>query len=144
MKKLIMLVIAFVLVLAPAGLGYDSVDAKGYKSGKKSFNSNTTTTTPNKTVTNENSTVNKSNTTTPTNSPSVAQPSKGGFMKGLLVGGLAGMLFGSLFGNMGAMGAIFGFLINMMAIVAVLFLIRKAFLYFKAKQVKREVNPWRK
>lgn len=55
------------------------------------------------------------------------------------------MLFGGLFGNMGALGAIFGFLINMLAIVALIVLIRKVFVYFKTqRQKKQEMNAWKR
>lgn len=140
MKKLLMLLVAFALFFAPHGVGYDQADAKGYKSGKKSFNS---TTTPSKSDSNVNATTNKpadaANKTT-----STAAPSKGGFMKGLLLGGLAGFLFGSLFSDLGTLGAIFGFLINLLAIVAIVVLIRKAFTYFKNQRKKQELNPWKR
>lgn len=55
------------------------------------------------------------------------------------------MLFGSLFGDLGALGAILGFLINMLAIVAVIVLIRKAFVYFKNQRIKKqELNAWKR
>jgi len=149
MKKLLMLLVAVMLVLAPSGFA-DHADAKGYKSGKKSFNSNTAPTntqTPTKGDSNVNASTNKGTTST----PATTAPTKsggfmsGGFMKGLLVGGLAGMLFGGLFGDMGALGAIFGFLINMLAIVAVIVLIRKIFVYFKTqREKKQELNSWKR
>lgn len=141
MKKLIMLLIAFVLVIAPNGIGYDQADAKkSYKSGTKSFNS---TTTPNKADSNVNATTTK-NTTTPAKNTSVASPSKGGFMKGLLFGGIAGLLFGSMFSSLGDLGAIFGFLINILAVVAVIVLIRKAFTYFKNQRRKQDLDAWKR
>jgi len=117
---------------------------------KKSFNSNTAPTntqTPTKPDSNVNASTNKGTTGT----PATVAPSKGGgfmsggFMKGLMIGGLAGMLFGGLFGDMGALGAIFGFLINMLAIVAIFVLIRKIFVYFKTqREKKQELNTWKR
>lgn len=64
MKKLLMLVIAFVLVLAPTGFVTDHADAKGYKSGKKSIAP--TKTTPNKADSNVNATTNNNTTNSTT------------------------------------------------------------------------------
>ncbi len=139
MKKLIMLLIALVLVIAPNGLDYNQVDAKGYKSGKKSFNSNTTTNQPDSTV--NATTPNKS--TTPVKNASASTIGKGGFMKGLLYGGLAGLLFGSLFANLGILGAMLGFLINLLAVVALVVLIRKTYNHFKHQRRKQDWNTWK-
>lgn len=63
-------------------------------------------------------------------------------MKGLMIGGLAGMLFGGMFGGMGAFGEIFGLLINLLAIFAIIMLIRVAFVYLKSKK-KNDADPRR-
>ncbi|MFY0543613.1 hypothetical protein [Brevibacillus sp. H7] len=140
MKKWIMLLIAFVLVLAPNGMGYDQADAKkSYKSGPKPFDSNTT---PNKTDSHVNSST-PNNTTSPVKNTSAAAPGKGGFIKGLLFGGLAGLLFGSLFSDLGILGAIFGFFLNVLAVWAVVILMRKAYTYFKNQRKKQEWNAWK-
>jgi hypothetical protein len=47
-----------------------------------------------------------------------------------LIGGMAGMLFGGMFGSMGAMGNIFGFLINILAIYFLFMIIRSIVVYF--------------
>ncbi|GBG11922.1 hypothetical protein B1748_18065 [Paenibacillus sp. MY03] len=65
-----------------------------------------------------------------------------GLMKGLMIGGLAGMLFGGMFGSMGAFGEIFGLLINLLAIFAIIMLIRVAFVYLKSKK-KNDPDPRR-
>ncbi|QQE74333.1 hypothetical protein KDJ56_21285 [Brevibacillus composti] len=146
MKKLLMLLMAFALVFAPGGLDVDHADAKGYKSGKKSIAP--TKTTPNKADSNVNATTNtntnSTNATTPMKNTSTAAPSKGGFMKGLLVGGLAGLLFGSLFGDLGMLGSILGFMINVLALVVLFVVIRKVYLLFKNQRKKQELDPWKK
>ena len=38
-------------------------------------------------------------------------------MKGLLLGGLGGLLMGSLFANMGALGSVLAFMVNMLVMV---------------------------
>lgn len=145
MKKLLAAVLTAILVLAPVGNfvfqeSATTVDAKSYKSGKKSFNTDR-----NSNIQNNN--INKSDTTT-TNKAKTNTTNKGGFMsgglmKGLMLGGLAGLLFGSLFANMGVLGSILGFLINVIAIVAIIVIIRKIFVYFKDKKKKEDTNPWR-
>lgn len=55
-------------------------------------------------------------------------------MKGLMIGGLAGMLFGGMFGNMGAFGEILGLMVNLLAIFAIIMLIRVAFVYLRSKK----------
>ncbi|USB34434.1 hypothetical protein [Paenibacillus sp. YPG26] len=113
MKKLMLVVMAFTLFFAFTVP--HAVDAKrsggGFKSGSRSY-----TNTPKKSQ-DSGSTTNKN-----TNSGQTANRgffSGGGFMKGLMIGGLAGMLFGGLFSNMGALGSIFGLLINLLAIYVV-------------------------
>ena len=140
-KKLVMLLIAFALVVAPHTFGYDQADAKkGYRSGTKTFNSQTTPTKPDS---NMNATP-KQNTATPMKNTPVSKPSKGGLMKGLLYGGLAGLLLGSLFGSLGALGALLGFLINVIAVIAVIALVRKMFSYFKNQKKKQELDAWKR
>ncbi|MGO4542088.1 hypothetical protein [Paenibacillus sp. 2TAB19] len=50
--------------------------------------------------------------------------SGGSFFRGLMVGGIAGLLFGSLFSGWGAFGNLLGLLINVIAIIAVVMIIR--------------------
>lgn len=143
MKKLLMILVALTLLITPFGLNYDHADAKGYKSGKKSFNSTTTPTKPDSMI---NSSTTKSNGTA-TKSPATTAPtapSKGGLMKGLLMGGLAGLLFGSLFSHLGILGSMLGFMINLLAIVAIIVLIRKAFLFFKNQRPKQGMDAWKR
>ncbi|WP_134701621.1 hypothetical protein [Ammoniphilus sp. YIM 78166] len=139
-KKLLVFFVAFALVLSPGGLfDHQEADAKkSYKSGTKSF-------TPTKNDSNMNSTTNKPATNNPaTNTPAAAKPaSSGGFMKGLLFGGLAGMLLGSMFGE-GMLGAIFGLLINILVIAAVIFLVRKIYVYFKNQRNPRDIQDSRR
>ena len=137
-KKLLVFFVAFALIFSPGGLfEHQEVDAKkSYKSGTKSF-------TPTKNDSNMNSTTNKPSTNTPANSTPAKPASSGGFMKGLLFGGLAGMLLGSMFGE-GMLGAIFGLLINILVIAAVIFLVRKIYVYFKNQRNPRDIQDSRR
>ena len=118
--------------------------AKSYKSGKRGFGgsnkSNFQNTkkndTHNNAVTNKNTTDKKQTNTAATNK-------KGGFMKGMLFGGLAGLLLGGLLSGMGPLGAVLGLLINVIAIVAVIMIIRKIYLLIKNKRKDEEDRAWR-
>lgn len=147
MKKFMAALLTITLAFSPVGTYVfqdhsESVDARGYKSGKRSFNSNTNSNKSNF----QNKETNKSDVTTnkaKTDTKSGSSFSKGGLMKGIMLGGLAGLLFGSLFANMGALGSILGLLINVLAVVALIVVIRKIFTYFKDKKKKEDPNPWR-
>lgn len=147
MKKILSAFLTAALIFSPIGTVVfqdqpTTVEAKGYKSGKKGFNNNNSSTNNNNSLfqkkqDNSNSTTNKS----------AATKKNGGFfsgglMKGLMLGGLAGLLFGGLFANMGFLGQILGLFINVLAIIVVIALIRKIFQFFKNKK-KEEANPWR-
>lgn len=129
MKKGFMVMMALALFFT---LGFGQyADAKprgGMKSPKQSF-----TQTPKKTdnVSQTNSGT-KAGTTTGTTKPGFF--SGGGLMKGLMIGGLAGLLFGSMFSGLGAFGNILGLMINLLAIFAIIMLIRVAFVYLRSKR----------
>jgi stage II sporulation protein E len=53
------------------------------------------------------------------------------------------LTFGSLFANMGMLGSILGFMINVLAIIVLIVLIRKIFKLFTDKK-KRDANPWQR
>lgn len=141
MKKIAAAILSAVLVLSPIGnivfQDHATAEAKGYKSGKRNFNTTNRNTNniqkkqeekkQNEQKQDQNTAVNKN-----------TKPTSGGFMKGLFVGGLAGLLFGSLFANMGMLGSILGFLINILAIVLVIGLVRKLFAVFKEKKEREE------
>lgn len=141
-KKIAAMMVAIALLLAPVSyFGHDNatvVSAKSYRSGVKSFNKSNTTTPFKQQKTNKSTTNSYAKKT-------AATKSKGGFMKGLLFGGLAGMLFGGLLANMGALGTIFGFVLNLLLIFLIISLIIKAIqlLLFK-KQKQREEKVWRR
>ncbi len=143
LKKLFSAMLAITLLLTPVGgfmLGdhVSTVQAKGYKSGKKSFNSNTNTNSPSlfkKEDSQQKSTTTKSATT---------KPKTGGIMKGLFLGGLAGLLLGGLLSNLGVLGSIIGLFINVIAIFAVIMIIRKIFTYFMKKRKEKEEAAWGK
>lgn len=148
LKKLVAALFAATLVFSSVGSFVfndqaTTVEAKGYKSGKKGFNTNKNYNNNQPT----NSNIQKDKQDTKTNNGTSATKSgggfmKGGLMKGLMLGGLAGLLFGGLFGNMGALGSILGFAINILAIIVLIALVRKVFTMIKAKKRKEEANPW--
>lgn len=143
MKKFMAALLTITLAFSPVGTYVfqdhsESVDARGYKSGKRSFNNNT-----NNNSNFQNKETKKSDATTANKAKSGNTFTKGGLMKGLMLGGLAGLLFGSLFANMGMLGSILGLLINVLAVVALIVVIRKIFTYFKDKKKKEDPNPWR-
>ncbi|MBZ5751710.1 hypothetical protein [Metabacillus rhizolycopersici] len=147
-KKLFSAMLVLTLISTPVGgfmLGdqVSTVSAKGYKSGKKSFNSNTNSNTNSPSLIKKDDTQQKSSTTTKNNTN--AKPSMGGgLMKGLLLGGLAGLLFGGLLSNLGMLGSILGLFVNVLAIFAIIFIIRKLFTYFKKKRKNEEDTLWGK
>ncbi|AXI00904.1 preprotein translocase subunit Tim44 [Sporosarcina sp. PTS2304] len=151
MKKLAAFFLAATLILSPIGniIFQDEItaEARGYKSGKKSF-STPNKVQPNKIEKKQDNTkqdnVKQNNDKTATGNTAKKPSMGGGLMKGLLVGGLAGLLFGSLFANMGVLGSILGLLINVAAIGFIIFMIRKIFVLFKEKQRKKEeeMNSW--
>lgn len=144
MKKILSAFIALTIVMSPIGSFMmndhaTTVEAKGYKSGKKSFNpsQNNNFTKPKvDKKQEENTSFNKSSKTTSTKGGFFS----GGLMRGLFVGGIAGLLFGSLFANMGILGSVLGFLINVFAIILIVSLVRKIFSLLKEKREK--ANPW--
>ncbi|MCF3942848.1 hypothetical protein [Oceanobacillus alkalisoli] len=148
MKKMIVALCAIALVFSPIGdfVFQDAgttVEAKRYKSGKKSFNpSNGSINSNNNNSFFQNnkkdSTVNKSATKQNTNNKGGMM--SGGLMKGLMLGGLAGLLFGGLLGNMGILGSLLGLIINGLAIVFLISIAMKIYQFFKKK---KEANVWR-
>lgn len=149
MKKLFAAVITAALLFTPIGTAIfqdqpTTVDAKRYSSGKKGFNFNNNNTNNNNSFfQNKKADPNTTNKSAVTPNTAKKGFSTGGFMKGLMVGGLAGLLFGSLFANMGFLGSILGLMINVLAIIVLISLIRGIFTYFKNKKKKEDVNPWR-
>lgn len=144
MKKLLAAILSISIVFTPVGSfvfdGHDNVvSAKSYKSGKRSFNPSPSSPSQYK-KTETNSFTKKS-----TNSKSFSDSyKKGGFMRGLLYGGIAGMLLGGLLGNLGPFGAVIGFLINFLAIVVLILLIRGIFRMLNNKRREQEEYPWRR
>ncbi|MUT65368.1 hypothetical protein [Paenibacillus sp. NEAU-GSW1] len=132
MKKglLVMLIMTLFLTL---GFGQVADAAKrggGFKSPKQSY-----TQTPKKSASDD---VSKTSSGTKAGTAGTAAATKksfgSSFMKGMLVGGLAGLMFGSLFSGMGALGQVFGFLINLIAIAALVMIIVAAFKYIRNRK----------
>ncbi|MCI3920410.1 hypothetical protein MO973_09205 [Paenibacillus sp. TRM 82003] len=135
LKKITALFVALALVFSISAPLIDSVDAKRYRSPSKSYQPAT----PNKATPQNNNnaatdgTTNRAGTTAPgTTAPKTGGGffGGGGLMRGLMLGGLAGLMFGGLLAGLGGLGSILGMLINVLAIVAIFVLVRKAFRYF--------------
>ncbi|WP_258178016.1 hypothetical protein, partial [Bacillus paranthracis] len=111
-----------------------------YKSGKKSYTPSSGQKSKvdlNKKDSNVNS--QKTTTDSKTKATNTAPKSnKGSFMKGLLLGGLGGLLMGSLFANMGALGSVLAFMVNMLVMAGIVMLAIRAFKYFKDQRKKKE------
>lgn len=142
MKKLLTALLAAALFFSPVGSQFFQdhstiVEAKGYKSGKKSFN-----------MQKNPSNIQKQKQEAPATKSQMQQTNpKGGFfsgglLKGLMVGGLAGLLFGSLFANMGALGSLLGLMINLAAIYLLITIIRKVFEVLRNQNKREDANPW--
>ena len=123
MKKIITaLVTAMLLFATPVGnfIVQDqpvTVEAKGFK-GKRGGS-------PNSGITNFQKKQNQNRSTY--NNQSTTKPRTGGFMRGLIAGGLAGILFGSLLAQWGILGSLLGLLINVGAILIIVWLVVKLF-----------------
>ncbi|KKI93983.1 hypothetical protein WQ54_00075 [Bacillus sp. SA1-12] len=145
-KKLFSALLVLTLLFTPIsgfliGDQVTTVSAKGYKSGKKSFNSNSNTTNSPSLFKKEDS---QQKSSTATKSSTTTKPKAGSIMKGLFLGGLAGLLLGGLLSNLGILGSIIGLFINIFAIVAVIFIIRKLYTFFKNKRKHKDETVWGK
>ncbi|GGE61668.1 hypothetical protein [Priestia taiwanensis] len=138
-KKIMVICTAFMLVFATVSfVSVGTVDAKSYKSGKKSYDSK-----PKQ----NNSNVNKkedSNVNAKKTTPETTKSSKGGFMKGMLLGGLGGLLLGSLFSGMGMFGEILAFMVNALLMAGIVLIAIRIFKHFKNKRKKKvEEAAWK-
>ena len=148
LKKLVAVMTAFMVIFGASSFMFvDHAAAKSYKSGKKSF----TPSSGQKSkvdLNKKDSNVNSQKTTpdSKTKATNTAPKSnKGSFMKGLLLGGLGGLLMGSLFSNMGALGSILAFMVNMLVMAGIVMLAVRAFKYFKNQRKKQaEEAAWRR
>ncbi|WP_026692301.1 hypothetical protein [Peribacillus kribbensis] len=143
MKKLLAAIIASAILFTPVGSSvfqdHQTVEAKGYKSGKRSFQMNGNTTNRSSYFQNK-----KQSPVTSAKPAGKRSFFKGGLMKTLMIGGLAGFLFGSLFAHMGMMGSLLGLLVNILAIYIVFSLIRTIFSFRnKNKRNGRDSASWR-
>lgn len=146
LKKIIAATMIFTFVLMPVKdiVFHDSaqtVSAKGYRSGVKSFNSNKGS--GNSFFQNKNPQQNKQKSFF-NNNKSSAKSQKGGFLKGMMFGGIAGLLFGGMLANMGGLGSLLGILINIIAILVVISLIGRIFNMFRNNRRTQEEDRWRK
>ncbi|MCO7126821.1 hypothetical protein NIE88_13700 [Sporolactobacillus shoreicorticis] len=143
MKKIMAAFLALALIFTPAGdfVFHSSdqlVSAKGYRSGVKSFQSNRGTGTTSFFKSNRSR---SQNTRTGT---SARNFTGGSFMRGMIFGGLSGLLFGSLFSHLGGFGMMAGFLINLIAILVVISLIRYIITSFSRRKKPEDSNPWKR
>jgi predicted lipid-binding transport protein (Tim44 family) len=139
-KKVLLLFSLFAFVATVTAPLIDSADAKrSFRSGTKTF-----TKTPAKSDTSVNSgtTARSSTNTTGTAASSANRGMFGGgsFLKGMMIGGLAGLLFGGLFANMGFMGELLGLMINVLAIVALIAIVRAVFASIRKKRDSERPN----
>jgi len=122
MKKIMtVLVTAMLLFATPVGnfIVQDqpvTVEAKGFK-GKRGGSG----------ITNYQKKQNVNQNRSTYNNQSTTKPRTGGFMRGLIAGGLAGLLFGSLLAQWGILGSLLGLLINVGAILVIVWLVVKLF-----------------
>lgn len=127
--------LAFTIMLAFTGIASTTADAKrgGFKSPRQGY-----TQAPKKSTDNvQRSDANKNNGAAAGTGAAAKKPgffSGGSLMKGLMIGGLAGLLFGSMFSGMGFMGEMFGLMINLLAIFALILLVRALFVYIRSKR----------
>lgn len=143
MKKWVAIVLALTLVLSSASLflpasGDQQAFAKGYRTGIRTYHSTT------RTGTNsffKNKTVRRSESTS---SRSFGRSIGGSFMRGMIFGGLSGLLFGSLLSHFGGFGMMAGFLINILAVLAIIALIRYLFVSFTRRRHAEDDDRWRK
>ncbi|KEK23106.1 hypothetical protein [Bacillus gaemokensis] len=148
LKKLVTVMTAFMVIFGASSFVFvDHAAAKSYKSGKKSFTPSSGQKSKvdlNKKDSNVNA--QKTNPDTKTKASNTAPKSnKGSFMKGLLLGGLGGLLMGSLFANMGALGSVLAFMVNMLVMVGIVMLAVRAFKYFKDQRKKQaEEAAWKR
>lgn len=146
MKKIIMLLTAMTLFFTPVGSvvfqdGPSIADAKRSFGGSSSFNKNSGTSSSflNKSNTTNTNTLNKSKMSNTFN-----KMKNSSLMKGLFFGGLAGLLLGGLFGQLGMMGPILGFLLNLVAIIALFAIAGKIYSVIKKKRREKELETWGK
>ncbi|MCL1632957.1 hypothetical protein M3N64_13610 [Sporolactobacillus sp. CPB3-1] len=141
MKKIMAAFLALALIFTPVGdYVFHSSDqqasAKGYRSGVKSFQSNRSVGT--RSLFNNKSSKN-------TNAATNAKRFTGGsFMRGMIFGGLSGLLFGSLLSHFGGLGMIAGFLINLIAILVVIALIRYIFAGVVRRRKSEDSSSWKR
>lgn len=149
LKKVLASLLAFTLIFSPTvgSIVFQDdgmVEAKRKSSGKQNFQPN-----KNKQQTNvqKNKTQQQKKQEQQKNKQNQQQQQKktGGVMGALLFGGLAGLLFGSLLGGMGALAPILGAIINIVAIIIVIGLIRKLLVWLftdKNKKKKEDDERW--
>ncbi|WP_100488214.1 hypothetical protein [Sporolactobacillus pectinivorans] len=145
-KKLMTAFLTLTLILSPAGdfVFHENhqASAKGFRSGIKSFS-------PNRgsgTFSLFKSKQQKSNQGF-SSFGSAKRFTSGGFMRGMIFGGISGLLFGSLLSHFGGFGMMAGLLINILAVIAIIALIRYLFVSAadRARRKKsEESDPWKR
>jgi predicted lipid-binding transport protein (Tim44 family) len=141
LKKLVTFLTALFVFAALSFTAMDQAEAKGYKSGKKSF-------TPSQNQPSNSSPNSNIQKTTPDTKPAAttkpAAQNKGSFAKGLLLGGLGGLLLGSLFAGLGPIGSILAFLVNMLLFAGIIMIGVKLFKHFKKKREQEVRDTWKR
>ena len=133
-KKFVAVFMAFTLLFVLVNQTADAKPRRSIKSPKQSY-TQTPKTDNNVSQTNPGT---KTGTTTGTAGKTTTANrgffSGGSFMKGLMIGGIAGLLFGGLFSNMGFFGDLIGLFMNIIAIIALIALVRFAIRYFRDRR----------
>ena len=144
MKKTLLLIMAFTVLLSFSFVTDSDARRGGYKAPKRSY-----TETPSKPADNTSKVQpgNKASTGTGTGAGAATTANRGFFSggslaKGLMIGGLAGLLFGGMFANMGAFGDFLGLLVNVLAIYILFVAIRGIFRYLKQQKRPGPNDPY--
>lgn len=145
MWKKLLLVFSLFAFTAAATVPADSADAarKSFSSGKKSYSQ-----TPKKAPQDN---VSKSTGGTKSSAGSTAGTTQkrgffsgGSLLKGFMIGGIAGLLFGSIFSGMGGFGDFLGLIVNVLAIIVLISLIRAVVNAFRRNRDSRRPNDSRR
>ncbi|MCP8970756.1 hypothetical protein [Ectobacillus ponti] len=137
LKKWVAFVTALTFMFTAFSLAAD-VDAKGYKSGRKSFSPSS-----GQTVNKQQDSTVQAKKTAPESKPAV-QPAKkkssaGSFFKGLLLGGL---LMG-LFTGFGPLAPILAFVCNTLLLIGIVMMGRAVYKHYKHKKKRERETAWR-
>ncbi|MBF8418231.1 hypothetical protein [Heyndrickxia coagulans] len=148
MKKFFALLLAFTFAFSVVGIHFSNpVDARGYRSVKRSYQSVPKTTTPSsKQQSHYQSKTNQNiNPISGNKANSASSSSRGSFVKGMLLGGLGGMLFGSMFSHLGGLGTALTAMVNILIFIALILIVIKLFqsIFGNRKKDREAYDRWK-